>query len=275
MATSRPSRRSRSTLVLLVLASVTAITLDARGGGVVGAVRSAATDVAAPVRSAGEVVLGPVGDALAGVTGYDEVVEENERLHARVEELEGERLLADDARSELAALLEANDLADVTTLPTMAARVVGSPPSSFDRTVQLDRGSDDGVGEDLPVVTGAGLVGRVVGVSRTRSTVRLVTDQTSAVGSRLSRSGELAVAEGRGADRPLRLGLLDARSQVEAGDLLVTSGVAGSPFPGGIPFGRVVSVASTPGALEPVVDVEPTVDLDRLRHVRVIMTGGR
>ena len=269
----RLSDRPRSTLVLLVLASVTAITLDVRGGGVVDAVRSAATDVAAPVRSAGDAVLGPVGDALAGVTGYDDVVEENERLRARVEDLEGGRLLADDARSELAALLEAADLAHFTALPTVAARVVGPPPSSFERTVQLDRGSDDGVGEDLPVVTGAGLVGRVVAVSRTRSTVRLVTDETSAVGSRLSRSGELAVAEGRGVDRPLRVGLLDARSQVEAGDLLVTSGVVGSPFPGGIPLGRVVSVVRTPGALEPAVDVEPTVDLEGLRHVRVLMTG--
>jgi rod shape-determining protein MreC len=271
----RPSDRPRSTLLLLVLASVTAITLDVRGGGVIASVRSAATDLAAPVRSAGEAVLGPVGDGLAGVTGYGDVVEENERLRARVEELEGERLLADDARSELAALLEANDLTHFTALLTVAARVVGAPPSSFERTLQLDRGSDDGVAEDLPVVTGAGLVGRVVDVSRTRSTVRLVTDQTSAVGSRLSRSGELAVAEGRGADRPLRLGLLDARSQVEAGDLLVTSGVVGSPFPGGIPLGRVVAVARTPGALEPEVDVVPTVDLDHLRHVRVLRTGDR
>ena len=271
----RPSDRPRTIVVLLLLTSVTAITLDVRGGGVIGAVRSAATDVAAPVRSVGEAVLGPVGDGLAGVTGYDEVVDENDRLRARVEELEGERLLADDARQELAALLEANGLAHFTSLPTLAARVVGAPPSSFDRSVQLDRGSDDGIAEDLPVVTGAGLVGRVVAVSRTSSTVRLVSDHASAVGARLSASGELAVAEGRGVDRPLRLGLLDARSEVAAGDLLVTSGVAGSPFPGGIPLGRVVAVAHTPGALEPVVDVEPTVDLDRLRHVRVLLTGNR
>ena len=81
----RPSDRPRTTVVLLLLASVTAITLDVRGGGVIGAVRSAATDVAAPVRSGGEAVLGPVGDALAGVTGYGEVVDENDRLRARIE----------------------------------------------------------------------------------------------------------------------------------------------------------------------------------------------
>lgn len=268
------SDRSRFTLVLLVLASLTAITLDFRGGGAVATVRAVATDALAPVRSAASAVFEPARDALSGVTGYAAVADENARLRARIEELEGEALMAEDARAQLDALLEASDLARFTSLPTVAARVVGVPVSNVELTVQLDRGSDDGLRADLPVVTGAGLVGRIVEVSRTRSAVRLVTDRASAVGARASRSGDLGVVEGAGAGRPLALGVLDAGPTVAPGDLVVTSGVDDSIFPGGIPIGRVTSVARAPGALAPEAAVEPTVDLGHLRFVRVLLTTG-
>ena len=271
MALHRRTDRPRSTLLLLLLASLTAITLDFRGGDAVATVRSLATDVMAPVRSAAEAVLEPVGDAVSGVTGHGAVADENARLRARIEELEGDRLRSEDAEAELEALLEASGLARFTSLPTVAARVVG-PVSNLELTVQLDRGSADGVREDQPVVTGAGLVGRVVEVSRTRSAVRLVTDPASAVGARVSRTGDLGVVEGTGRDRPLMLGLLEPGPTVAGGDLLVTSGGPDSPFPGGIPLGRVTTAVQPPGALEPEADVEPAADLAHLRFVRVLLT---
>lgn len=273
MALHRRTDRPRSTLVLLLLASLTAITLDFRGGDAVATVRSLATDAVAPVRSAAEALLEPVADTVSGLTGHGAVADENARLRARIEELEGDRLRSEDAEAELDALLQASGLSRFTALPTVAARVVGRV-SNVEQTVQLDRGSADGVHEDQPVVTAAGLVGRVVEVSRTRSAVRLVTDPASAVGARVSRSGDLGIVEGTGPDRPLTLGLLEPGPAVAHGDLVVTSGGADSPFPGGIPLGRVTAVVQPPGALDPEADVEPAVDLGHLRFVRVLLTEG-
>lgn len=273
MALSRRSGRSRFTLVLLVLTSITVITLDFRGGGVIGTLRSGAADVLSPVRSAADTVFGPVGDAFSGITGYGELADENDALRARIEEMEGDQLRDADAEAELASLLELKRLSRFTDLPTVSARVIGTPVSNFEQTIQLDVGSDDDIAQDMPVVTGSGLVGRVVEVSRTRSIVRLVTDPTSSVGVRLSRSGELGVAEGVGPDRPLDLGLVDIGIAVEMSELLVTSGVDDSFFPGGIPVGTVGRVESTVGELEQEVVIEPVVDLARLRFVEVLLTG--
>ncbi len=273
---SRRSGRSRLTLVLLVLTSITVITLDFRGpGGVIGALRSGAADVLSPVRGAAETVFGPVGDGLAGITGYGSLEDENDELRRRIAELEGDELRGEDAERELDALLELERLDRYTDLPTVAARVIGTPISNFEQTIQLDRGSDDGIGLDMPVVTGAGLVGRVVDVSGSRSIVRLITDPSSSVGVRLSRSADLGVVEGVGPDRPLDLGLIDVGTDVLERELLVTSGVDDSFFPGGIPVARVWSVSSTEGELEQDVTVEPVVDLDRLRFVEVLQTRPR
>lgn len=272
MALSRRSGRSRSTLVLLVLVSITVITLDFRGGGLLSTLRRGAADALAPVQEAADAVLGPVGDAVSGVTRSGALERENDELRARVAELEGEALRGADAEAELDQLLALEGMSRFTDLPSVSARVIGTTVSNFEQTIQLDVGADDGVGEDMPVVTGAGLAGRVVEVSRTRSVVRLVSDPTSAVGVRLP-SGDLGVAEGSGRGRPLELRLVDLTTVVEHGELVVTSGIDDSVFPGGIPLGRVEGVAAAvEGGLEQEVAVAPVVDLDRLRFVEVLRT---
>lgn len=271
---SRRSGRSRQTLILLLLASATLITLDFRGAeGVIGVLRSGADDVVSPVRSAADAVVGPVGDALSGITGHAALVDENAALRRRIAELEGAQLRDEDAEAELQALLELRGLGRFTGLPTVTARVVGAPVSNFEQTIQLDRGSDDGIGEDMPVVTGAGLVGRVVQVSGTRSNVRLITDPRSSVGVRLSRAGDLGVVEGVGPDLPLDLGLVAVGTDVAEGELLVTSGIDDSFFPGGIPVARVRQASAGEADLEQDVEAEPVADLARLRHVEVLMAG--
>ena len=276
MALRRQPGRSRLTLAVLVLASVTVITLDFRGPeGLVGSLRDGAADLVSPVRDASVTALRPVGDAIAGITGYGALEDDNAALRRRVEELEGDRLRAEDAETELEALLDQRGLDRFTTLPTVAARVVGTPVANFEQTIELDRGRDDGISEDMPVVTGTGLVGRVVDTSRSRAVVRLVTDPASAVGVRLSRSGDIGVAEGVGPGRLLDLGLIDVDTDVVAGELVVTSGVDDSFFPGGIPLGSVVTAASAEGELEQEIAVAPVVDLDRLRFVEVLQTGAR
>lgn len=272
MALSRRSGRSRSTLVLLVLISITVITLDFRGGGLIGTVRSGAADALTPVREVADAVLGPVGDGFSGLTRYGTLEEENDSLRARIEELEGDELRGVDAEAELERLLELRGMNRFTDLPTVSARVIGTSASNFEQTIQLDAGGEDGVAEDMPVVTGAGLTGRVVDVSRTRSVVRLVSDPTSSVGVRLSGSGDLGVAEGAGPGRPLDLGLVDLTTAVAQRELVFTSGVDDSFFPGGIPVGRVERVSSVEGELEQEVVIEPVVDLARLRFVEVLRT---
>ena len=84
MAVSRRSSRSRFTLLLLVLTSITVITLDFRGqgAGVVESVRDVALDTFAPVQSVTDTVFSPVTNAWNGITNYDDLEAENARLQA-------------------------------------------------------------------------------------------------------------------------------------------------------------------------------------------------
>lgn len=269
-----PDGRTRGRLFLLVLVSATIVTLDLSGDWrPIGAVRSAAVDVVEPARSLVATVVEPVRHAVAGMTGYDELADENADLRARLAELEGREVGEAAAAAELRELKDLLALDDVTTLPTVAARVVSAPISNFAQTVELDRGSRHGVAVDQPVVTGAGLVGRVVATSGSRSTVRLLTDPASAAAVRLP-SGAIGVAQGQGPGRPLSVDLVDVDTPVEVDDVVVTSGLEGSALPSYFPpslvVGTVVVADPEPGELQLDLRVMPSADLTRLGFVGVV-----
>jgi rod shape-determining protein MreC len=187
-----------------------------------------------------------------------------------VQEQRSASLTAAEAEREIQALKDQQKLDFVGDIPTVAASVVSVTNSNFDLTVKIDRGTDAGIAVGMPVVSGGGLVGRVVEVSRLRSTVVLITDPNSAVGVTLVNANEKAVAEGNGPGKDLRLDFLDPKSKVAEGDKVVTSGLQGGRYPQGIPVGTVKAVRRPPGAVQPEVEVTPIVDLRRLEFVKVL-----
>jgi len=142
--------------------------------------------------------------------------------------------------------------------------------SNFEQTIELDRGTSAGIDVDMPVVSGDGLVGRVVQASRSRSMVQLITDPSSSVGVRFTRSDEIAIAEGEGANREMSVGFVETNVEIRRRELAVTSGLNDSVFPAGIPVGRVVKAESSPGDLQQHVTMNPVADLEHLRFVRVL-----
>jgi rod shape-determining protein MreC len=167
------------------------------------------------------------------------------------------------------------DLEFARDIPAVAARVVSASTSNFEMTMEIDRGRDDGVARGMPVVSGAGLVGRVVDASRTRATVLLVTDPTSNVGVRLASTGEVGVAVGRGWGSSLQVDYIDTDVEVAKGEVMVTSGLQQSVFPPQIPVGRVVAATSAPGALQQDVTIDPVVEMRRLSFVKVLQWSPR
>ena len=185
MALSRRTGRSRLTLALLVLTSLAVLTLDFRDSGIVAGARRVAGTAFSPLRGVAETVSEPFSNAWRGITGYGDLEAENEELRAQIDELEGEAVLDADAAEQLAELLEQLDMEWVGDIPPATARVVAGPASNFSHTIEIGKGSDDGFKEGMPVVNGAGLVGKVVQVTSNRSTVQLITDPDFAVGVRL------------------------------------------------------------------------------------------
>ena len=277
MAVYPRSTRPRFTLLLLVLTSITLLTLDYRGsaGGLIDGVKDGARDAFAPVQDASDRVFSPIGDFLGGIFHYGDLRSENARLRRENEELKGDLLRSADAERERRVLLDQFDLEALDDIPRVEARVVTASPSNFALTVEIDRGTDDGVAKNMPVVTGSGLVGRITDVSRRRSTVMLITEKVSSVGVRLAVAGDLGVATGQGYREPLSVDLIDPATRVEPGEVVVTSGLQQSAFPPGIPVGKVRKAEARPGDLQQTVVVDPVVELRRLSFVTVLQWSPR
>lgn len=272
MAVYRRSSRPRYVLVLLILTSVTLLTLDFRGSGQqwVSQIRNGARELFAPLQSATDAAVEPLQDVFGGIFNYGDLKNENARLRDELEEARSAAARATDADRERRVLLDLQDLDYVGDIPTVSARIVGQAANNFEFTVVIDRGTSHGVDEGMPVVAGAGLVGRVIESSATRSTVLLVTDRGSRVGIRLSASGDVGVARGQGVGRAMVADLIDPASVVERDEVVVTSGLQQGLFPAGIPVALVKSAKSEPGALRQDVTLTPVVDLDRLAYVKVL-----
>jgi rod shape-determining protein MreC len=271
VAVYRRSRRHRFVLVLLTLTSVTVLTLDYRDSSVLQSVRSSARDAFAPIQSVAEKAVSPVANFFDTLTHFRTLKSENARLRQELDQARGDAARGADAERERQGLLALQGLDFTGGLNSVPARVVSNAPSNFQLTVTIDRGSDAKLAVGMPVVTNAGLVGRVIEVSKLRSTVLLITDPSSSVGVRLSVSGEQGVAGGAGAREPLRVDLVSTDAKVGEGEPVVTSGLQAGLFPPQIPVGRVRSAKVSPGALQQDLTVDPLVDLRRLEFVRVLL----
>lgn len=270
-ATRRPQRRSRLTLLLLVLLSVTLLTLDARGSGPLSGLRSAVGGVLAPVGDVADTVTRPVRDAWNGAFSGDDLRIENEQLAARVAELEQGEADAAVARRELEQLAADLDLDAVVGLESVVARVISAGAGNFDPGLQIDRGSDAGIAVGMPVVGGTGLVGRVTAVSSGRSTIQLASDPDFRVGVRVAGGRGLGVVAGQGNENQALATGFDRNVALAEGDLLVTAGTTRSLFPPDLAVGRVTRVVADAVGLEREATVELVARASDLRYVTVLL----
>jgi len=240
MAAQRSADRPRPTLLILLVAALTLLTLQFRGFQPLDAFQQGVRDILSPVRSLVDRMTDPVETAWNGIFGYEDLLMENDRLQVELARMRG-RLLTDEADAELLdRLLHEVDIA-YTDLETAVVRILGTPPGNFStHTIEVDKGSDDGLEEGMAVVTGAGLVGRLQQVDRSRSVVQLATHPDFRVGVRLVASQDEGLARGTGVDGLVRIESGIRTDAVVALDEVVVTSGGRSLFPADIPVGRVL-----------------------------------
>ena len=271
----RTGGRSRLTIALLVLTSIVLLTADFRDAAVIQSARRVAGTVFSPLRGAAETASSPFSNAWHGITDYGDIEKENDRLRRQVEKAKGSAVLEEDAASQLKEILAQQGLEWVGNIDTTTARVLSSSPSNFSDTIDIGKGSDDGLKVDMPVVNGAGLVGRIVQVTPNRSTVQLITDPDFLVGVRLLGS-DLATGTARGQGQGEDL-VVDTRLEPDIDDPpkpgtpLTTSGAQLSTFPDSIPVGKVRTVREAGGGLTLELVVRPMADTERMQFVTVLL----
>ena len=155
----------------------------------------------------------------------------------------------------------------------ITASVIARDPGTWTSMITINRGTNDGVAKDMPVVTAQGLVGNIVQVAANYAKVQLILDPRSAVGALVqrteSRVAGIVIGHTSSAMTP-RMVNLARDADVLNGDRIITSGFGGI-YPKGLLIGEVIDVVNEEGGLLKYAVLKPAVDFDRLEEVMVIV----
>lgn len=242
---------------LLLLSKADPVTTDQ--------LRLRATDLVTPILDG----LGRPVDGLANVLAHVQdwvwLKEENERLRLERDRLLHWQTLAQRLEAENASLKQLLNYVPEGAPRVVSARVVGDPAGAFAQSLLANAGGADGVAKGQIVLSGEGLVGRVVAVAPRTARVLLLTDLNSRVPVVVGPGRIRAILAGDNSERP-KLAHIDSDAEIVPGDAVVTSGTTGA-FPPGIPVGVVAGVDAK------VPSVRPRIDRSRIESVRIADYG--
>jgi rod shape-determining protein MreC len=277
------ARSTRLLVVTLVSVSLVTITVDYReaNDGPLDAIGNAALTVVTPLQEAVSKVTHPIGNFFSTLVHLPSIRHDYEEAQSRVSELE-EQVATYNAEqqrlNELEALLGLQESFG-SKVETTGAQVISSGISNFEWTITIDKGSNDGLAIDMPVVAAAGLVGHIIRVTPTSSFVQLIIDPESSVGGRFDISGEAGIVEGQGAN-DLRVSLVSPDVTVSPDEKVVTAGLRfdggtrQSLYPANVLIGSVSRVFTEDSGLSKFVTVRPAVDFSTLNAVLVVTSSG-
>jgi rod shape-determining protein MreC len=203
------------------------------------------------------------------VADRDDLRRDNKRLNeqlriARVKLLRFDSLIEENKR--LRAVREASQGISERTLIAEIMKVDVDP---FRHRVRIDKGSQDGVFKDQPVLDAFGIVGQVTRVDPYGAEIILISDASHAIPVQINRNGIRSIAVGLGDVGKMSLPYLTVESDAKVGDLLVSSGLDGI-FPSGYPVATITKVERDPAETFAVVEAKPLAQLDRIREVLLL-----
>ena len=257
-------------LIPLLLLHLTLISLQVEHSGGTLLFRNWVLHASAPFLGVSSSIHRALADGWTHYVGLRGARAQNDVLQKRVEQL----TLRDDTLRQVEVentrLRELLALKETVPLDTVAARVVGRVPDYLANVVYIDRGTDDGVKVNAPVLAATAVLGRTILVSRYNSQVQLITNNDASLGVMIERTRSPGVLTGSG-QPVLNLDYIANSEQVEIDDVVVTSGLDGL-FPKGLRVGKVVQSQKGKAAFR-MIRVEPFADLLRLEEVLVLPAG--
>lgn len=232
--------------------------------------------VFSPIKSVMTGIVGTLEDVYGYLFRYDELEAENERLRARVADLEEQYREYSEVSAEndrLRELLGFTSRHSNEEYDLEAVTVIGWTSSNFASSFTVNRGANSGISVGNAVISSGGyLIGTVTSVGATSATVTTVLDTTMSLGARLYTSEDAGVCEGDFSlfrQGKCRLGYLENGSNVLYGDIVVTTGRGGS-IPSGLIIGYVESAMPDSGGSDFAAVVRPAAEFSSLVNAYVI-----
>jgi rod shape-determining protein MreC len=223
-----------------------------------------------------EMLLHATGRGIRGLwTNYVDLIhvrKQNKDLKAELDQLRLEEdSMAEDARQgqRLQSLL---GFKEKYVYKTVAAQVIGTSGTEQSHVLLIDKGSDDGLKPDMPVITPDGIVGKTRDVFRHTSQVLEISDATSGAGVILETTRIRGVLRGDSWGQP-QIVNVSPDERIQKGDIVLTSG-GDAIYPRGLAVGVVDRTVPQPEGTLVNVLVKPAANLSRLEEVLVITSTG-
>jgi rod shape-determining protein MreC len=149
------------------------------------------------------------------------------------------------------------------------AEIMAVDANPYRHTLVIDVGTADGAYDGQALIDADGVIGQVIGPGLKTSQAVLISDPGHAIPVEVNRNGLRTIAFGTGEIDALDLPYLPNNADIEAGDLLVTSGLGGK-FPPGYPVARVSTVTRIPQEPFAVVKATPSATLNQVREIMLV-----
>jgi rod shape-determining protein MreC len=212
-------------------------------------------------------VVGGVREGWQNYFALQQIRRENEDLKRRLAQLE---IRSQEERAQAAqsrTLQELLSLRQQTESTTQAANVIGASPDAYFRTISIDKGTSEGLKQDMAVIAPAGVVGRIIMPTSRAAKVQLLIDRNAAAAAIVERSRAQGVVLGTG-ENTLTMAYLPGSADVKVGDRVVTAGIDGI-YPKGFVIGQIESLQRGAGEYSGIV-IKPAVDFSSLEAVLVV-----
>jgi rod shape-determining protein MreC len=270
MAFKKRSHKNKILLALLVIISIGIATFQFRESGTVvfSSIHRFILSISAPIQIAITKITTPVEDFLSSLPELFSSQEKNLLLQKEIEVLRAENARLKEQEIENEQLKKLLKSAEQTNFDVKLAYVIGRSPISWRAIAIIDIGANDGIQIGMPVISSAGLVGKVVGVSNKTAEVQLITDQYSSISARDQSTRAVGLIEGN-INGTINFNLIAKDQQIAKGDIIVTSGFGGV-FPKGILIGNVEDVQDKPYLFYKQVLIKPFINFNNIEEVLVI-----
>ena len=208
-----------------------------------------------------------------GLKSLQELEGENKILVVENEKLRARNQILDDLEGENNGLRQALGFVKRSQFHLLPARIIARKSSTWWNNVQIDRGEEDGLDSDMPVVTDLGLVGKTTTVGRNTALVLLVTDENCKVAAYVEGTKEKGIVSGErspaGVQPDLSLDFLSKGANLQPRQKVFSSGVSGGVFPYNLLLGTVKDFQVR--VLDAHATLAPAVDISKLENVFVVL----
>jgi rod shape-determining protein MreC len=263
-------RRYHITLfaIVLLLSGLVLMSLRVKQRQGIGFVDAVLLEIASPFQNATTSVTQGIREVLRHYLFLVHTEKENDLLRKKIAQLQEENHQMQEmaiANERYRKLLE---FREEGLGPMISAEVIGRDPSTWFRSVTINKGEIEGVYKGMAVISPEGAVGQVLKTSLHYATVLLITDYNSALDAIVQRTRSKTIVEGTEENR-CQLKYLLRTEDVVVGDIVVTSGLGGN-FPKGLRVGEIRSGEKKGYGVFQHAELVPSVDLTRLEEVLIL-----